>query len=81
MWIEAEIFESSSERQRGERTLEQAEVRLHKFAEEVVRRGLGDRRTMRGKKVKEAWKEFLRLNVLLLDLKRFQSANINAARK
>ncbi|KAI9637719.1 uncharacterized protein MKK02DRAFT_43647 [Dioszegia hungarica] len=81
LWIEAEIFESSAERTRGERTVEQAEVRLQKFADEVIKRGLGDRRTLRGKKARGAWEEFLRLNVLLLDLKRFQMANINAARK
>lgn len=81
LWIEAEIFESGAERSRGERTVDQAETRLQKFASEVVKRGLGDRRTMKGKKVKAAWEEFLRLNVLLLDLKRFQTANINAARK
>jgi hypothetical protein len=81
LWIESEIFESSAERTRGERTVEQAEARLQRFADMVVKRGLGDRRTMRGKKVREAWEEFLRLNVLLLDIKRFQIANINAARK
>ena len=81
LWIEAEIFESSAERTRGERSVEQAEVRLKAFANEVVKRGLGDRRTMKGKKTRESWEEFLRLNVLLLDLKRFQMANINAARK
>ena len=81
LWIEAEIFESSAERTRGERTVEEAEKRLQAFAHEVVKRGLGDRRTFRGKKTREAWEEFLRLNVLLLDLKRFQLANINAARK
>lgn len=81
LWIEAEIFESSAERSRGERTVEEAEARLQAFANEVVKRGLGDRRTFRGKKTREAWEEFLRLNVLLLDLKRFQLANINAARK
>lgn len=81
LWIESEIFESSAERTRGERTVDQAEARLKRFADLVVQRGLGDRRTMKGKKVREAWEEFLRLNVLLLDLKRFQIANINAARK
>ncbi|AAW44448.1 conserved hypothetical protein [Cryptococcus deneoformans JEC21] len=81
LWIEAQIFESNSERNRGERTVEEAELRLQKFANQVVKRGLGDRRTMKGKKVREAWEEFLRLNVLLLDLKKFQSANIKAARK
>ncbi|BEJ15724.1 hypothetical protein CspHIS471_0503290 [Cutaneotrichosporon sp. HIS471] len=81
LWVEAEIFESSSERTRGERTIEEAERRLHAFAAEVVRRGLGDRRTIRGKRTRKAWEDFLKLNVRLLDLKRFQLANINAARK
>jgi hypothetical protein len=81
LWIEAQIFESSSERDRGERSVEQADKRLQAFASEVVKRGLGDRRTLRRRESREAWEEFLRLNVLLLDLKRFQIANINAARK
>jgi hypothetical protein len=81
LWVESEIFESSSERTRGERTVDEAERRLHAFAAEVVRRGLGDRRTIRGKKTRKAWDDFLKLNVRLLDLKRFQMANIDAARK
>lgn len=81
LWIEAQIFESTAERDRGERSVEQAEKRLKAFATEVVKRGLGDRRTLRRTESREAWDEFLRLNVLLLDLKRFQLANINAARK
>jgi hypothetical protein len=81
LWIEAQIFESSAERDRGERTVEEAERRLKLFANEVVKRGLGDRRSFKGKRTRKAWDEFLRLNVLLLDLKRFQTANISAARK
>ncbi|WWC71252.1 uncharacterized protein I206_105205 [Kwoniella pini CBS 10737] len=81
LWIESEIFESTSERTRGERTLEEAENRLKIFANEVVKRGLGDRRTLKGKKTRNAWEEFLKLNVWLLDLKRFQGANVMAARK
>lgn len=81
LWVESEIFESSSERDRGERSVDEAERRLHAFAAEVVRRGLGDRRTIRGKKTRKAWDDFLKLNVRLLDLKRFQMANIDAARK
>lgn len=81
LWIESQIFESSSERDRGERSVDEAERRLHAFAAEVVRRGLGDRRTIRGRKTRKAWDEFLSLNVRLLDLKRFQMANIDAARK
>lgn len=81
LWVEAEIFESNAERDRGERTVDEAQERLTSFANAVVKRGLGDRRTLRGKKTRKAWDEFLRLNVLLLDLKRFQTANIEAARK
>jgi hypothetical protein len=81
LWIEAQIFESSAERDRGERSVEEAEKRLKAFAAEVVKRGLGDRRTLSRKESRDAWAEFLRLNVLLLDIKRFQLANINAARK
>lgn len=81
LWVEAEIFESNAERDRGERTVDEAQRRLTAFANAVVKRGLGDRRTLRGKKTRKAWDEFLRLNVLLLDLKRFQTANIEAARK
>ncbi|WWC90391.1 uncharacterized protein L201_005325 [Kwoniella dendrophila CBS 6074] len=81
LWIESEIFESNSERTRGERTLEDSEKRLKIFANEIIKRGLGDRRTLKGKKSRNAYEEFLKLNVWLLDLKRFQQANILAARK
>lgn len=47
LWIEAEIFESGAERDRGERGIEEAERRLKAFAGEVTRRGLGDRRTLK----------------------------------
>nr|XP_019045049.1 hypothetical protein I302_06965 [Kwoniella bestiolae CBS 10118]OCF23979.1 hypothetical protein I302_06965 [Kwoniella bestiolae CBS 10118] len=81
LWIESEIFESSSERTRGERSLEDAEARLKEFANKVIKRGLGDKRSIKGKKSRNAWEEFLKLNVWLLDLKRFQGANVMAARK
>ncbi|WWC93231.1 hypothetical protein V866_000064 [Kwoniella sp. B9012] len=81
LWIESEIFESSAERTRGERSLEDAENRLKDFANKVIKRGLGDKRSIKGKKSRNAWEEFLKLNVWLLDLKRFQGANIMAARK
>ncbi|WRT68719.1 uncharacterized protein IL334_005699 [Kwoniella shivajii] len=81
LWIESEIFESNAERTRGERPLEESEKRLNRFANEVIKRGLGDKRTIKGRKSRSAWEEFLRLNVWLLDLKRFQGANVMAARK
>ncbi|WVO14588.1 hypothetical protein L204_102223 [Cryptococcus depauperatus] len=81
LWIESQIFESTTERDRGERSVDEAEKRLQKFTNEVIKRGLDNRRTIKGKKIREPWDEFLRLNLLLLDLKRFQIANIVAARK
>lgn len=47
LWIEAEIFESSAERDRGERTVDEAEKRLKAFAGELTKRGLGDKRTLK----------------------------------
>jgi len=105
LWIEAEIFESSAERDRGERTVEEAEKRLKAFAGELTRRGLGDKRTLRvgpslplrqtvstwltilllidaqSKDSRAAFNTFLQLNLTLLDLKKFHTANIEAARK
>lgn len=81
LWIEAEIFESSAERNRGERGIEEAERRLKAFAGEVTRRGLGDRRTLKSRESRAALNTFLQLNLTLLDLKKFQTANIKAARK
>ncbi|THH10374.1 hypothetical protein EW146_g8389 [Bondarzewia mesenterica] len=81
LYVETEVFDSLSERQRGERTIEDSESRLKAFAERVTGRGLGDGRTLKLKESRAALETFLRLNVLLLDLKKFQRANIEATRK
>lgn len=70
MWVEAQIFESSNEMNRGERSVDDAEKRLTEFADKVVQRGLGDSRTLQRKESRAALEQFLRLNVLLLDLKK-----------
>ncbi|KAG8958668.1 hypothetical protein FRC03_008923 [Tulasnella sp. 419] len=81
-WVEAEIFESLSERTRGERSVEESEKRLTMFANQMVKRGLADGgRTFRLKSSKDAMKRFLALNVLILDMKKFQLANSEATRK
>lgn len=52
------------------RSVPEAEKRLGMFASEVVKRGLGDRRTLKSAKSREALETFLNLNVHILDLKK-----------
>ncbi|KZT42794.1 hypothetical protein SISSUDRAFT_998572 [Sistotremastrum suecicum HHB10207 ss-3] len=76
MYMELEIFESSAERDRGDRSTEESEKRLGKFAQQIGARGMKlskDNRT--------AFERFLELNVLILNLRKFQIANNEAARK
>lgn len=67
LYIDAEVFDSVAERNRGERSLEEAEVRMAKFLERVEKSSF-----LRGKS-KKAHAEvnaFLRLNRTVLDLKK-----------
>jgi hypothetical protein len=70
LYIESEVFESTSERDRGERDIEESERRLALFAERVTGRGLGDSRKLHLKASKDALETFLQLNVLILNLKK-----------
>lgn len=79
LWVEAQIFESERERDRGERTVEDAELKLGWFVDQVAVRGLAKK--MRHKESRVALEKFIKLNVELLDMKRFQMANEEAARK
>jgi hypothetical protein len=79
LWIEGQIFESERESDRGEHSVQDAESRLQWFADQVGRRQLA--RMMKLKESRAALEEFVHLNVTLLDLKRFQVANEEAARK
>ncbi|KAF5381778.1 hypothetical protein D9615_005505 [Tricholomella constricta] len=81
LYIEAEVFESVHELDRGERSLEESENRLKLFAERVTARGLGDDRKLKNKASREALESFLELNVFILNLKKFQFANSEATRK
>ncbi|KAG8738871.1 hypothetical protein FRC10_006420 [Ceratobasidium sp. 414] len=87
LWVECQIYRGgATERERasgecGIRSVAEAEKRLGMFASEVVKRGLGDRRTLKSVKSREALETFLNLNVHILDLKKFQLANAEAARK
>lgn len=79
LWVEAQIFESERERDRGERTVEDTEAKLDWFVDQVAKRGLAKK--MRNKASRNALDTFIKLNVELLDMKRFQMANEEAARK
>ncbi|GAA5938374.1 hypothetical protein JCM1841_006722 [Sporobolomyces salmonicolor] len=79
LWVEAAIFESDRELDRGERGVEEVEKRLDWFVEQVAKRKLAKR--MKHKESRVALEKFIALNVELLDLKKFQVANEEAARK
>ncbi|QRW20956.1 RING finger protein [Rhizoctonia solani] len=87
LWVECQIYQGgATERERangegGIRDVAEAEKRLGMFASEVVKRGLGDRRTMKSAKSRDALQTFLNLNLHILDLKKFELANAEAARK
>ncbi|KAG6866165.1 hypothetical protein C0991_008119 [Blastosporella zonata] len=81
LYIEAEVFESVHELDRGERSVEESEKRLKLFAERVTSRGLGDDRKLKTKQSREALETFLELNLFILNIKKFQFANAEATRK
>lgn len=79
LWVEAQIFESQREKDRGERSVEDAEEKLEWFVDQVAKRKLAKK--MRHKESRTALEKFIKLNVELLHMKRFQIANEEAARK
>ncbi|KAG6914825.1 hypothetical protein DXG01_015126 [Tephrocybe rancida] len=81
LYVEAEVFESVHELDRGERSVEESEKRLKLFAERVTSRGLGDERKLKSKSSREALETFLELNMFILNIKKFQFANAEATRK
>ena len=69
LWVEAQIFESDSERSRGERSITECEKRLDWFADQVGRRKLAQK--MKSKESKSSLERFVQLNQELLQLKRW----------
>ena len=76
MWVDAQIFESTMEKDRGERSVEESEAKLTEFANKAVKEGLGDGRTIQRKESRDALERFLKMNVLLLDLKKVNKLSI-----
>ncbi|KAJ3569146.1 hypothetical protein NP233_g5238 [Leucocoprinus birnbaumii] len=81
LYMEAEVFESMHEQDRGERGVEECERRLQLFASQVTQRGLAVQGKFKLKQSRHALETFLQLNVLILNIKKFQVANSEATRK
>ncbi|KAG2138433.1 SPX domain-containing protein [Suillus bovinus] len=77
MYVEGEIFESVGERTRGERSIEETEIRMKQFEERIQEK----RSKLKLSGSKDALDVFMRMNFFILDLKRFQFANVEATRK
>ena len=73
MYMDAEVFESVNESDRGERSVEEAEKRLMLFAEQVTKSGLGDGKKLRLQQSKQAMETFLELNLFILNIKKVRS--------
>lgn len=70
LYVESEVFESMSEKDRGERDILETEKRLSAFAARVTDRGLSDARKLKSKKSRDALESFLQMNVLIVNLKK-----------
>ena len=74
-YVDAEVFDSVAERSRGERPVEDAEIRMTRFLERVKKSGV-----LHGKSNKAYFEveRFLKLNGIILDLKkvRIQSSTL-----
>ncbi|KAH9943573.1 hypothetical protein B0H21DRAFT_748514 [Amylocystis lapponica] len=73
-YVEAEIFESHHERDRGERTVEDAEQRLDTFMQRMNDRGLVSGHALKLKESRQALQTFLQLNTFILDLRKVTPA-------
>jgi hypothetical protein len=70
--LEAQVFESTSERDRGERSIEESEARLAQFAHRVGKGGFS--LTMAASR--DGLERFLELNVRLMNLKKVRVCSL-----
>lgn len=70
LYVDAEVFESHSEKTRGERGIEDAEERLELFKQRLAERGMSEGKALKLKQSRDALQTFLALNSFILDLKR-----------
>ena len=67
LYVDAEVFDSIAERNRGERPLEDTEVRMARFLERVEKSGILHGKSKKAHLEVEA---FLKLNTVILNLKK-----------
>ncbi|CCL98486.1 uncharacterized protein FIBRA_00484 [Fibroporia radiculosa] len=81
LYVEAEIFESCSERTRGERTIEESEARFNDLMQKLQTCGYISGQGFKVKDSREALRTFLHLITFIMDLRKFQHATTEATRK
>ncbi|KAI0325552.1 hypothetical protein GY45DRAFT_1330094 [Cubamyces sp. BRFM 1775] len=81
LYMEADIFQGHQERFRGERDIEDAEMRLQTFNSELNERISKGALKLRMKQSRVALKTFMELNTFILDLRKFQHVTAEATRK
>ncbi|KAG6376690.1 hypothetical protein JVT61DRAFT_1705 [Boletus reticuloceps] len=77
LYVEAEVFESVSESTRGERSIEEVEKHFELFKGHVQEK----KEYLVFPRSREAFDVFLKLNLFILNVKKFQLANSEATRK
>ncbi len=70
LYVDAEVFESVHEHDRGERDVEESERRLQLFAHQVTQRGLAAHGKFKLKQSRPALEAFLKLNLVILNVKK-----------
>lgn len=70
LYVDTEVFESHSERARGERSVEEAEERWNLFMQRMSDKGFNEGQALRLKESRDALRTFLQLNAYILDLKK-----------
>lgn len=70
LYMDAEIFQSLGERNRGDRSVEETEKRMNHFVERLNQADLSDGKRLALKESKGALQDFLQMNLFLLNIKK-----------
>jgi hypothetical protein len=73
LYVEAEVFESMNEQDRGERSVEEAQKRLLQFLDRVHESDIFQGMNLKKKESQRDIETFIRLNVFILDVKKVRS--------
>jgi hypothetical protein len=79
LYLDTAIFQGLGERDRGERSVEDAEERLTKFFSRLNQVGLSNGKRLTLKESKTALQGFLQLNMFLLNIKKVRRALVRCS--